>query len=255
MRCFGAAFRAAGVRSLSHDASLSTPVQKRTGFTRRESGLVVLARYDSAVSQIFSAGGVEFLENYPRDAQVRWSPDDLARQREYVNAHVAGRDWLDWSTPESALRLVHAASAQGSVGEADKYDAMVLAGPVVELLEPAILFNLACPPLRPGGRLIGIFPCLRDNSPESRLFAELATATLWPYYCAEELLEMLRDCGWRADPAASDFVAIPRFNEAVLKAELRFKGFNRIFDQLVAQGYDPSEVGWGELRFVATLNS
>jgi hypothetical protein len=207
------------------------------------------------VSQIFSADGVEFLENYPRDAQVRWSPDDLVRQREYVNTHVAGRNWLDWSTPESALRLVQAVSAHGSVGEAEKYDVTVLAGPVVELLEPGILFNLAAPPIRPGGKLVGIFPCLRDNSPESRLFAEIAAATLWPYYCAEELLEMLGDCGWRADPAASDFVAIPRFNEAVLKAELRFKGFNRIFDQLVEQGYDPSEVGWGELRFVAALNS
>jgi len=55
--------------------------------------------------------------------------------------------------------------------------------------------------------------------------------------------------------SASTFVAIPRFNEAVLKAELHFQGFNRIFDQLVRQGYDPREIGWGELRFVAVLNS
>jgi hypothetical protein len=153
------------------------------------------------------------------------------------------------------LRLVQAASAQGSAGGTDKYEATVLAGPVVELLEPSILFKLAGPPLRPGGRLVGIFPCLRDNSPESRLFAEIATATLWPYYGAEELLELLRDCGWQPDPGTSAFVAIPRFNEAVLKDELRFKGFNGIFDQLVEQGYDPGEVGWGELRFVAELDS
>lgn len=223
--------------------------------TKHNPGFLPFTRYDPVVPPISSAGSVEFLESYLRDAQVRWSPEDLARQREYVNAQIAGRDWLDWSTPESALRLVQSSSARESVGETDKYDAVVLAGPVVELLEPATLFKLAGPPLRPGGRLVGIYPCLRDNSPESRLFSEMASATLWPYYGAEELLEMLRDCGWGPDLSASAFVAIPRFNEAVLKAELHFQGFNRIFDQLVRQGYDPMEIGWGELRFAATLDS
>ena len=252
---------AASPKAKTHSGSRPSVVlparQERngTGSITRDSGLPPFTGYDPVVSPISLAGRVEFLESYLRDAQVRWSPEDLVRQREYVNAQIAGRDWLDWSTPESALRLVQAASAHESGGETGKYDAVVLAGAVVELLEPAMLFNLAGPPLRPGGRLVGIYPCLRDNSPESRLFSEMASATLWPYYSAEELLEMLRDCGWRADPVASAFVAIPSFNEAVLKSELHFKGFKRIFDQLVRQGYDPREIGWGELRFVAVLNS
>ena len=134
------------------------------------------------------------------------------------------------------------------------YDAAVLAGPVVELLEPAWLFREAAAALRPGGRLIGIVPCLRDNSPESRTFADLAAETLWPYYTAEELLEMLREEGWRVELETGGFFTIPRFKEAVLKGELGFKGFNAIFAGLAAQGYDPIEIGWGELRFAATVN-
>ena len=130
---------------------------------------------------------------------------------------------------------------------------MVLAGPVVELLEPARLFGQAASPLRPGGRLVGIVPCLRDNSPESEEFMQLAAATLWPYFTAEELLELLGESNWQVELQARAFIAVPRFNEAVLKGQLGFKGFSRIFDQLMAEGYDPMEVGWGELRFVATM--
>jgi hypothetical protein len=205
------------------------------------------------VSRIFSAATAEFLEHYQRDVAVRWSPDDLAAQREFVNRHVAGRHWLDWSTPTAALHLVQASYAQTSVGTAEKFDALVLAGPVAEMIEPATLFSHAAAPLKGDGRLIGIIPCLRDNSPESRTFSELAAAALWPYSTAEELLEILRESGWRVDSAASSFVAVRRFNEAVLKDQLGFKGFNPIFEQLIAQGYDPMEVGWGELRFVAML--
>jgi len=197
----------------------------------------------------------EFLENYQRDALVRWSPEDLAAQREFVNAHLVGRDWLDWSSPAAALQLIQANAAQPVVGEPGRYDALVLAGPVVELVEPPMLFDLAGAPLRPGGKLIGIIPCLRDNSPESREFMRLAAGSLWPYYTAEELLEMLSEAGWKIEPPASRFVAIPRFNQAVLKGEPGFRGFAKIFEQLMADGYDPVEVGWGEIRFVAALNS
>src|SRR6185503_17177099 len=99
----------------------------------------------------------------------------------------------------------------------EKYDALVLAGPVVEMIEPATLFSHAAAPLNPDGKLIGIIPCLRDNSPESRSFAELAAADLWPYYTAEELFEMMRESGWQVDSAAGGFVAVRQFNEAVLK--------------------------------------
>jgi hypothetical protein len=200
---------------------------------------------------IFSAAGAEFLENYQRDAPVRWSPNDLAAQQEFVAAQVAGGDWLDWSTPAAALQLVQVAAGQTSAGITVKSDAVVLAGPIVELLEPLALFSLARKPLGTGGRLVGIIPCLRDNSPESDQFMQHARTTLWPYYTAEELLEMLRDTAWQIESQASGFITIPRFNLAVLNDQLGFKGFNRVFTRLSAEGYDPMEVGWGELRFVA----
>ena len=200
---------------------------------------------------IFSAAGAEFLENYHRDAPVRWSPNDLAAQQEFVGAQIVGDDWLDWSTPAAALQLVQAAAGQTSADTTEKCDAVVLAGPIVELLEPLALLSQARGPLGPGGRLVGIIPCLRDNSPESDQFMQQARATLWAYYTAEELLEMLRETDWQIESQVSGFVPIPRFNLAVLNDQLGFKGFNRVFARLSAEGYDPMEVGWGELRFVA----
>ena len=62
---------------------------------------------------------------------------------------------------------------------------------------------------------------------------------------------MLGESAWQIESRVSGFVSIPRFNLAVLNDELGFKGFNRVFARLSAEGYDPMEVGWGELRFVA----
>jgi len=205
------------------------------------------------MESMVSAAAAGFLENYQRDASVRWSVEDLAAQRAHVNAQVAGCDWLDWSTPAVALQLLQAAHAPTTLGARDKFDSLVLAGPVVELLDPETLFEKASHPVKPGGRLVGILPCLRDNSPESRIFGELAAAVLWPYYTAEELLEWLRESDWEVDAASTGFFAVRRFNEAVLKDQLGFKGFNRIFTRLMAEGYDPMETGWGELRMVGRL--
>ena len=199
-----------------------------------------------------SPAAAEFLENYERDARVRWSPEDLSAQQAFVNAQLVGRHWLDLSTPEAALQLLQASQEHSSVGGAEEFNAAVLAGPAVELMEPRTLFSQIALKLRRNGRLVGIVPCLRDNSPESRLFAELAEASYWPYYTAEELLEILRDTGWQVDSAASGFTPIRRFNEAAFKDQLGFKGFNRVFTRLAAEGYEPMEVGWGELRLVAT---
>ena len=200
---------------------------------------------------IFSAAGAEFLEHYQRDAAVRWSPNDLAAQQEFVSVKLVGCDWLDWSTPAAALQLVSVAAGQISAGTAEKSDAVVLAGPIVELLEPPALFSQTRGPLGPGGRLVGIIPCLRDNSPESDQFMQHVRATLWPYYTFEELLEMLRETAWQIESQVSGFIPVPRFNLAVLNDQLGFKGFNRVFTRLSAEGYDPMEVGWGELRFAA----
>jgi hypothetical protein len=195
----------------------------------------------------------EFLAHYGYDAQLRWSETDREEQREFVNQHIAGLNWLDWSTEGAAMELIQASLTNIDVSVAGRYDALVLAGPVVELIEPASLFQQAFAAIESPGRLVGIIPCLRDNSPESQLFAELAAATLWPYYNVEELIEMLGDAGWQVHGDFRQFVSIRRFSEAVLKDQLSFKGFRRIFDQVEAQGYDPSEIGWGELRFVAGM--
>ncbi|HYT60661.1 MAG TPA: hypothetical protein VEL06_10855, partial [Haliangiales bacterium] len=128
------------------------------------------------MSPILPEAAAEFLENYQRDALARWSAEDLAAQREFVNAQVSGSAWLDWSTPSAALQLVQAGNTQTVPGTAQQYDALVLAGPVVELVEPATLFRQATGPLRPGGRFVSIIPCLRDNSPESQQFMQHAAA-------------------------------------------------------------------------------
>jgi hypothetical protein len=197
--------------------------------------------------------GAEFLEHFQRDTLVRWSSDDLAAQGQFVNGELAGREWLDWSSPASALQLIQATRAETFPGAIEQHDALVLAGPVVEMLKPAVLFGQAAALVRPAGRLIAIVPCLRDNSPESREFMRLAASSLWPYCTAEELLEMMSEAGWKVEAPASGFIAIPRFNQAVLRGELGFGGFTKVFEQLMADGYDPVEVGWGELRLAATL--
>ena len=168
-----------------------------------------------------------------------------------MNAHLRGPAWLDWSTEASGFELWQAQLLGTALVSAGEYDSILVAGPVAELVAPAALFRLAAGQLKPGGRLVGIIPCLRDNSPESQLFSQLTAETLWPYATAEELLELLGEAGFTPD-ATAGFSAVPRFNDAVLKDELAFKGFRRVFDVLEAQGYEPLEVGWGELRFAAT---
>ena len=205
------------------------------------------------ISASFAARS-EFLAYYRHDMQLRWSETDREEQREFVNQHLAGSSWLDWSTEGAAMELIQASLTNISVSVAGRYEAVVLAGPVAELIEPAVLFQQAIAPLKSPGRFIGIIPCLRDNSPESQLFAELAATTLWPFYTAEELIEMLAEAGWQIWRESSRFVSIRRLIDAVLKDQLAFKGFRKIFDQVEVQGYDPSEVGWGELRFVAEIN-
>ena len=205
------------------------------------------------MSPIFSAAGAEFLQHYQLDLHVRCSPDDLAAQQAFVNSQIAGGNWLDWSSPSAALQLVQATHAATVVGTAEKYEAIVLAGPVVELLDPISLFRPAAPVLVPDGKLVGLIPCLRDNSPESQMFIDIASESLWPYYTAEELREILRDAGWQIEPAVGGFVPVPQFNVVVNRRQLGFKGFSRVFERLAAEGYDLMEVGWGELRFVATL--
>jgi len=129
------------------------------------------------ISASFAARS-EFLAYYRHDVQLRWSETDREEQREFVNQHIAGSSWLDWSTEGAAMELIQASLTNISVSVAGRYEAVVLAGPVAELIEPVVLFQQAIAPLKSPGCLIGITPCLRDNSPESQLFAELGYETL-----------------------------------------------------------------------------
>jgi hypothetical protein len=199
----------------------------------------------------YAAACGDFLQHYAHDAALRWSPEDLAAQQSFVGANLRGTDWLDWSTPEVTLQVLQSIWMGGGLGAEREHEEILLAGPAAELLDPEKLLALATKYLKPAGRIVGIIPCLRDNSPESAAFAELTTASCWPYSTAEEIQETLRDFNLASE--TSEFVAIPRFNEAVLKDQLACKVFRRIFDQLESQGYDPTCVGFGELRFVATL--
>lgn len=199
----------------------------------------------------YPASVSDFLTAYQHDAPLRWSPEDHVARQDFVNHHLAGAGWLDWSSEAAALELMQAAWMAAPLVSAGKYETIFVAGPVTELLEPAQLFQLATDNLKPGGRLVGILPCLRDNSPENQQFRDLAAASLWPYYTVEELTELAEEAGLEPDRTASGFAAILRFKESVLDDQLVFKGFRRVFDQLETQGYDPMIIGWGELRLVA----
>lgn len=195
----------------------------------------------------------DFLAHYERDAHLRWSADDLQAQRDFVQKHIRGGTWLDLSTPEAALELVQRwlHPAAGSSLIAVPHDVVLLAGPPVELIELDSLAGYAIESLAPAGRIVGVIPCLRDNSPQNQAFMDASAEILWPYRTAEEILETLRDAHLEVDTAAASFVRIARFNDAVWSNQLAFEGYRRVFERLAQRGYDPISVAWGEVRFVA----
>lgn len=200
-----------------------------------------------------SQAAADFIEHYGRDANLRWSPDDLIEQTKFVRGCIDTDSWLDWSSQSAALQLLQAKLLSMPTGFGERFDKILIAGPMAELMEATELLSLAIPHLRTRGSVIGIVPCLRDNSPESQVFADLAASKLWNYHTAEDWMEMIRDAGLNFSPGANGFIAIPRFSECILKDELCFKGFRQVFDEMEKLGYDPMEVGWGELRFIAAL--
>lgn len=64
---------------------------------------------------------------------------------------------------------------------------------------------------------------------------------------------MLRDAGFATDGTLTRFVPIDAFKEAVAADRLGFKGFHGLFQRMKSEGYDPFEVGWGELRVAGKL--
>jgi hypothetical protein len=192
----------------------------------------------------------EFLSHYAHDAQQRWATEDHTARQTFVEEHLAGWRWTDWSTERILLELAQAPLVAPGFGAAERIEALLLAGPVVELVSPQELFDYAAAHVGPGARVVGLAPCLQDNSPESQLFMDVARTLLWPYYTAEEMLEMFRGSGWETLSPSTRFVAVPAFTQAVQEGRLRFGGFKRVFTELEREGYDPAEVGWGDLYFV-----
>jgi hypothetical protein len=200
---------------------------------------------------IMTQSSVDFLEHYQRDVPIRWSADDLAAQRQFVNGALPAGDWLDWSTPQVSLHLLQSELLSTPMGVSGEYSAVVLAGPAVELLQLENLLRSACRCLTTAGRIIGIVPCLRDNSPESAEFMRISEEVLWPYSTADEIQESLRETGLAVLSEASRFVPVPTFVDAALHDRMHFKGFRDICRKIQALGYDAGEVGWGEFRFIA----
>ena len=124
-------------------------------------------------------------------------------------------------------------------------------GADVELTDKEQLFTELFASAQPGQLIVGTLPCLRDNSPESARLAELMHEKLWDFWTAEELSEIIRDAGFEVIGNRTQFRQNPRWNEAVLKGELQFQGYHSMFEVMMAEGFEPSEIGWGELWFVA----
>lgn len=190
----------------------------------------------------------EFVETYGLDATARWNEAEVEAQARFVREQTDGRHFEDWTTGEAGLQLMQSMLFGTAPGVTSGVSGILAAGPLVELVEPASVFGIAAQSLQEGGKLVAIIPCLRDNSPESAEFMSLARAEMWPYYTAEELVEFLREAEFEI--AQASFVSLPHFIQAVLHDRLQFKGFNRVLGKLQAQGYDPAEIGWGELRLV-----
>ena len=201
--------------------------------------------------QMFSPFTAEFLQSYAHDQSFRWSEEDLAAQGRFAESAVAGLSWSDWSSPALALPLLQAAMlATPTILEHDQ-DAILLAGPLTELMPAETLIPLAQTHLNPSGRVVGIIPCLRDNSPESQRFMDLAAEKLWPYHTAEIWLELLQDVGFEAAGIQGEFIARPQFARSALAGKLQFTPFAELFRAVEAAGYGAHEVGWGELYLIA----
>jgi len=203
------------------------------------------------VMSMFSPAIVEFLQHYAHDQPFRWTAEELAAQGRFAESALAGTSWSDWSDSAMALPLLQAALLNTPTSLDHDQDAILLAGPLTEIMLAERLLPLAQSHLNPAGRLVGIIPCLRDNSPESQHFMDLAAEKLWPYHTAEVWLELLQDTGFTATGIKAEFIARPQFAASALTEKLHFTPFTELFRAVEAAGYGAHEVGWGELYFVA----
>ena len=126
---------------------------------------------------------------------------------------------------------------------------------------------------RENGRLIGnvgLFTAWRDIDPEfgeqpemgwimdpeyhgTGMASEACAAAQWNCPTAEELLESLVECGLEVQPGWK-FVPSPVLKSEAALRKIRFGPHLQAIQTVESAGYDPAEIGWGELRFAGSLN-
>lgn len=200
---------------------------------------------------MFTPAIAEFLEHYSHDQPLRWTEEELAAQAQFAESALSGVAWSDWSDPSIALPILQSAMLDTPSSLEHELDGILISGPLSEVMPAEMLLPLAQEHLSSTGKLVGVIPCLRDNSPESQLFMDIAAEKLWPYHTAEVWLEVLQDVGFVATGIKAEFIARPQFAVSALAAKLHFTPFTELFRAVEAAGYGAHEVGWGELYFVA----
>ncbi len=195
----------------------------------------------------------ELLATYPVDDPLRW-PDAMQAERgRFVDAVVSNLSALDLSDPPVAFEIAQTALTGSNPAFSERFPALIMAGPLVDLIDPAALLSLVAPFLTPTAIVAGLIPCLRDNSPESAAFAEACAAAQWNCPTAEELLESLIECGLEVQPGWR-FIPSPVFRSESGLRKVCFGPHLRAIKAVESAGYDPGEIGWGELRFSGCLN-
>jgi SAM-dependent methyltransferase len=92
------------------------------------------------------------------------------------------------------------------------------------------------------------FLCLRDRSAVNVEYAAIARdLLLWNLVTCDEIIEMLHESGLRIVGHRPVFIANVKFNEAILKKQVKFGGYYRVYDELARRGYDPASVQQGHI--------
>jgi SAM-dependent methyltransferase len=92
------------------------------------------------------------------------------------------------------------------------------------------------------------FLCLRDNSPVNVEYAAIARDVLtWNLVTCDEIIETVHGSGLRIVGHRPVFIGNVKFNEAILKKQVKFGGYYRVYDELARRGYDPSSVQQGHI--------
>ncbi|GEM_PF-471352 len=92
------------------------------------------------------------------------------------------------------------------------------------------------------------FLCLRDNSPVNAAYAAIARKMLtWHLVTRDEIIETVHHSGLHIVGHRPVFIGNVKFNEAILKKQVKFSGYYRVYSELARRGYDPSSVQQGHI--------